>query len=368
MMLSSFRWLRPATVAVVLCLLYIGFIYIYYGRNPLEFVRPTPSGSQGYDGQFAYCIALDPVYPAPCLDVPAYRYQRILHPLLARYVGLLNEVGIIWALLAINIAGLFVGTLALESLLVDLKVSRWYALIYGLFGGIFFAVRVNTAEPLVYGLVLAAIWLAGKQRWTLHALLLSLAAFSKETTLIFTAAYVALFVLERRWRDAVRLVIIAVIPFAVWQVVLRAWFGTFGVGSGGAMATPFEIIPFMGVWRIGLEGGARVFAVVGFPALLFGVLPALWGLWRAGREVLAWLSNREGGAVVTRRYEYALLLLAQAAIMLFVPFSTYRESLGLARFMPGLVAMVLLYAALRRERRALTYSSLWLVWGLQMLG
>lgn len=353
------RWrlLRPVTLALVIYLIYFALLYFRNGSNPLEFVYPTISGSAGYDGQFAYCIALDPSNAAPCLDVPAYRYQRILHPITARFLGLQNSVGIIWALLAINVAGMMLGTLALESLLVNLKVSRWYALIYALFGGVFFAARVNTPEPLAYGLVLAAIWSAARKQWTLQAILLLVAALAKETTLIFTAAYLAQFVLDRRWWATLRLLLIAVLPLVIWQFVLRSWFGAFGVGSGGAMATPFEIIPFMGIWRIGLEKGIAALLLFGFPALLFAVVPTLWGLWKGGRDLIS-----------GRRNEYTLLLLANAAIMLFVPYSTYREALGLARFMPGLVAVVLLYAALKRERRALIYSSLWLVWGLLLVG
>ncbi len=39
---------------------------------------------EGYDGQFVYYVALnpDPTSVGPRLDVPAYRYQRILYPIL----------------------------------------------------------------------------------------------------------------------------------------------------------------------------------------------------------------------------------------------------------------------------------------------
>ena len=47
--------------------------------------------------------------------------------------------------------------------------------------------------------------------------------------------------------------------------------------------------------------------------------------------------------------------------MAFVPFSTYREPLGVFRFIVGLVLAHLLYAALRYPRaRAMVYSTLWL--------
>src|SRR5664279_5428507 len=97
--------LRPWIVAVLLCVGYLGFVFLnYYGlhfdtQSPrvagiplnlgllpmrysgqaLEFIWPTSAGAAGYDGQFTYDIAANPLHAAPKLDVPAYRYQRILH-------------------------------------------------------------------------------------------------------------------------------------------------------------------------------------------------------------------------------------------------------------------------------------------------
>ncbi len=47
-----------------------------------QYSEGVASGSEGYDGQFAYYIALipDPNVVDVYLDVPAYRYQRILLP------------------------------------------------------------------------------------------------------------------------------------------------------------------------------------------------------------------------------------------------------------------------------------------------
>ena len=42
----------------------------------------SPAG--GYDGQFAYQIAHDPANGWQKVDLPAYRYQRILYPIATR--------------------------------------------------------------------------------------------------------------------------------------------------------------------------------------------------------------------------------------------------------------------------------------------
>jgi hypothetical protein len=156
--------------------------------------------------------------------------------------------------------------------------------------------------------------------------------------------------LNRRWWDALRMGLIVGVPFAAWQIALYQWFGEFGIGSGGALATPFEIIPYMGVWRIALEGGILVFAILGLLVIPAAVLPSGWALWRTYKDLIR-----------HKKYDlYVCLLLANAAIMPFVPFSTYREFLGLLRFIPGLVLMIVLYAARQKRRRPLIYSTLWI--------
>jgi hypothetical protein len=373
--------IRPWMVASGLCALYLGLILFRHGSpfdaawptlagKPLslgiltvrmrgganEFIWPGATRQEGYDGQFTYAIALDLANVAPRLDVPGYRYQRILQPVLVRLLSLGHEPLIPWLIVLTDLAALAAGTAALDRLLIAERVNRWYALVYGLFGGIFFAVRVGTSEPLAYGLVLLAILAGQRGRLTWQAILLALAALTKETTLFFVAGYALYSILERRWRDVVRFGVIAAAPFAVWQIVLAIWLGKPGIGSGGAMATPFEIVPFNGIWR--LAGyGLTVFFVVGLLPILFAMLPTLWALWRGVTDTIR-----------RRWHPYVFLMLANAAIMPFVPFSTYREPLAVARFLPGLVTGVLLYAALRKSRRALTYSTLWVLLGLVLLG
>jgi EamA domain-containing membrane protein RarD len=140
------------------------------------------------------------------------------------------------------------------------------------------------------------------------------------------------------------------IPFVIWQIVLYRWLGEFGIGSGGAKATPFEIIPFLGVLKIATEGSVAAFLVLGVLLVIpAAVLPTVWAL----RETVRDLRQRKWEL-------YSCLLLANAAVMPFVPFSTYREPLGLLRFIPGLVVMVVLYAAHFKRRRPLLYSTLWI--------
>ncbi len=311
------------------------------------------------------------------IDVPAYRYQRILYPILARLLAFGQTRLIPYALLAISLAALAAGTALIELLLLAERVNRWYALTYGLFSGVFVAVRYSTNEPLAYGLVIAGIAAAQRgiaadarssaepsgtvsngSRWMiLSAGLFALAALTKETTLFFAAGYALYFLTQRRWGAALLISIVPLLPFAAVQVWLHSWLGSWGIGSGGAMATPFEIIPFNGIWRIGADGGLTIFILFAIILIPAAVLPTLWALWHTLRDV-----------VRRRWHPYVFVLLANAAIMPFVPYSTYREPLGIFRFMSGLVISVLLYGALRKARRVLNYSTLWIVFGARVWG
>ena len=303
---------------------------------------------RGYDGQFAYYIARDPGGSPPCLDAPAYRMQRILLPVLARVLSLGQTALIPWALVLVNLIALVGGTALLEDLLEAAKARRWFALSYGLYIGVFMAVRLSTTEPLAYGLVIAGIWLGARDRWW-AASIAGAGRVRQGIAALFAAGYALHFALNRAgatrpgsrwWRRPAR------------RLADRAGglAGSAGSCSGGAKATPFEIIPFAGVLKIGTEGSLAALVVLGLLVIPAAVVPSLWALWRTVSD----LRREHWGP-------YTCLLFANAAVMPFVPFSTYREFLGLLRFIPGLVLMVVLYAAQHKHQRPLVYSTLWIV-------
>lgn len=339
-------------------LLVVGVVIGAAGGDPLalaeigtRFSLSDPAGTEGYDGQFVYYIARDPnpETVAPLLDVPAYRYQRILLPLLARLLGLGQPVWIAWALPLVTILSQVAGTWAVGELLGMWGISRRYALAYGLYVGFVLAVRVDLPEPLAYGLVAGALLarFRGHTRWSW--VLYGLALFAKEVAVIFVAAQLAADLLERRWHEAGGLALIALLPYALFQAWLWLAFGQLGLGSGGNMATPFEVVPFMGLLRIGTESLVYLAAML----VVFGpavILPVVWGLWRAAKSFLAGERN--------------VLVLAvglNALAIVFLPYSTFRETGGLLRFACGLALALLLYAGRYRSGRALRYSFLWLV-------
>jgi hypothetical protein len=334
-------------------LVYVVVTLARYDGDPLAFavVCPDPSriptGTCGYDGQFVYAIAVNSAGD-DLFDVPAYRYQRILYPVLARVTGLGQPGLIAWTLIAINLIALIAGTAILEAILDGYDASRWYALAYGLCAGTLMALRLDLTEPLAYALALGGVWAALQSRILWCGALFALAALTKETTLVMAAGVAASYAVQRDLRNALVVAAFAVMPFVAWQFALYMRFGQFGIGSGGALGTPFEVIPLRGWWSLAaIHLGA--FAVISLIMLPMAIIPALLGLWCSLRDF------------VRRHFDLpALLLFTSAVAILFTPQSTFREPLGMARFVVGLVAATLIYAASRQSKRGLNYALLWI--------
>lgn len=310
-----------------------------------------PDGTQGYDGQFAYYIAVepDPEIVASRLDVPAYRYQRILLPALARTLALGQERWIPWALLGINLGAHVGGTWLLVDHLSRRQRSAHYALIYALWAGLLGGVGLHLHEPLAYALVAAAWFARLKRSWALGAVLLGLSLFAKETTIFFWAAALVVDLIRRRWWSSGWLCA-GGLAYGLWQLYLWRAFGSPGIGSGGDMATPFELVPFIGLAKVGMVN-LRLFGVY---ALLFGpgiVLPCLWGLYAGGKAIMRGELDADG-----------LALAFNAAVIPFLPFSTFREPLGLIRVATGLMLALVYFAAHRRGQRVLNYAMFWAVY------
>lgn len=378
-------WLyHPSFLITIGALFYALLVIIIQNGDPLALVtlgtRATQGisaeegGTEGYDGQFVYFIARDPI-SAPFFiarggDIPEYRFQRILLPIFGRGLALGNESLIPFTLLAVNLVALWAGSIALERLLVGFGVSRWYILGYALTIAIFGTVRLSLPEGLAYGLVVGGIFMMHRDRWLWGAWLFGLSAVSKETTLIFVAGYALWMLTQRQFWRLGWFMGVSTIPFIALQLGLYAKFGAFGVGSGGAMATSFEVIPFGGVLQIVTTVIQAVSEALAEPnpnvgtilfragtglmifAILLGVFvitPTIWGLKRF------WLDFRAKNVDI-----WAILLGLNALVMLFVPFSTYREPLGILRFIAGLQVAVILYSAQRGNKRALRNSTIWI--------
>jgi hypothetical protein len=336
--------LAPALLATLAALAYLGWVLARSDGDPLAFAKlgtqfsdTNPNGTEGYDGQFAYYIAVNPspADVAPHLDIPAYRYQRILYPLLARLAAGGNATLIAWTLPLLNVLCLFVLVWQTGFLFLERKGSVWPALLIGLWAGVIGSVRLDLAEPLALVLTVVALRAAGPnldRHLFVTTLLLAAAMFAKETSLAFAAGFLLWSLTQRRWKHAASFCL-SFVPYAAFQIWLWQMFGSPGIGSGGAGSSPFGWFPFIGFFTVGTIS-VKVFtalALVYLPGLLF---PCGYGL---VKPVL------DG---IKRRFTpEAALLFVQALVVSLAPFSTFREPLGILRLACGLILCMHLYAA-----------------------
>jgi hypothetical protein len=349
---------RPAFTSLAILLLMVCFVILRADGNPLELARlgtiysqNDPNGTEGYDGQFVYYIARDPnpQHVQSLLDVPAYRYQRILLPLAANILAAGHDNLIPWVIPLLVLISQFIGTWIVGELLFRWGISPWYAMTYGLWVGFTLSIRLDLPEPVAYALVAGAILAQERKKNLISYILFGLGLFAKEVTILFVAATLLSLLLQKKWSHLVSLLSIAILPYCIFQYWLLQVFGQAGIGSGGAMATSFELIPFMGLFRIfsfsAVYGMAMLIVFV--PSL---ILPSIWGIVASIRKLI----DRDTSVVV-----FALFFNALA--IAFLPFSTFREPGGLLRFACGLVLAVLLFAARFAITRVLRYSQLWMI-------
>jgi hypothetical protein len=329
----------PGLLALLVCCVIVGVVYFTHGRDPLafaligaRFASGDPAGVKGYDGQFAYYIAADPVGALARLDNPAYRYQRILYPMLARLLSLGHPAIVPWALVLINVISLSLSAELLGRMLGRRNLSPYLALLLPLWLGQVFALRADLNEPLCYLLVVVTLWLYERERHTLSAGALAASALAKEVGLLFLPSIVLVMALQKRWRLAFRYSLIVCTPYVLLQVLLRGWIGRSGLAGAGGR---FERIPFLG-FTFSEPLAARFFLVLLVAVPVSGLLAL------AVRQILQ-----------TPRSVYGWALLTNCLFVVFLPRRTTIDVLAVFRVTTGVIVAALPFCAAHGWRRAL---------------
>jgi hypothetical protein len=239
-----------------------------HGWDPSWFVRAgdwycdptqTPTGlyvaeeGGGYDGQFFYGLALDPLGARPTrfgitLDNPPYRQQRILYPVLAWLASLGGRPALVpAALLGVNLAALcalaYVGGAYARSLG---RAGAWGAPL-SLYPGLAFGLLLCLAEPVAVALCVGGLLLLRHDRPLSAAVALTLAVLAKETTLLVPVAVL----LASPRTGGCRRAVVSGVPLAVWaawQLALLSRWGQLPLLAGaGNVGVPLAgLIEFLG--------------------------------------------------------------------------------------------------------------------------
>lgn len=317
------RWLRsPWTpvVIVLVCYTWWTLAFLHAGHDVHDFIHVGRNFAQqstksatinaafgpdyhydpivGYDGQFCYFVALDPVNARYYIDRPAFRYARILYPMAARLLAFGQSALIPYTLLLINWLAVGGGTLLVALWLQRKGRPTWLAIFYGLYSGLFIAYGRDLTEPLSYGLVALAIYLfdfGGRRRLVWSGLAFAGALLARETTVVFAGLYgiAPLFAalatgdganalrgwrdrllasVRSGWRNAVLLLSVAFAPYLLYKLFLGLWLNDPGVRSD---LSP-QFIPFGGLlvyWPWPTLGWTIATLVI--PALVCAVLGLL---------------------------------------------------------------------------------------------
>jgi hypothetical protein len=257
----------------------------------------------GYDGEFFYFIAADPVNARYYVDNAPYRYTKILYPMLARGLALGRVDLIPYTLLLINWFAVGAGTALVATWLIRRRLSPWLALVYGLYPGIFIGFQRDLTEPLSYALVALAIYLFDYgTTWRILAAagVFALAGLTRDKSLIFPALYAASLFLAGVWavapRDRLRVLLrnvpravvfsaIAAGPLALWKLFILYWLHSTTVTQEAGTVTPFG--------AIGVRDSMNASTVMGIPSV---VLPglicggmALWAIYKREWDVKIWV-------------------------------------------------------------------------------
>ncbi len=217
--------------------------------------------SNGYDGQFYYRMAVAPFSFAPVaggvhFDVPVYRSQRFLYPLLAWLASLGRPALAPAALFGVNLLGIGAIAAAALRLARAIHLPAAAALAIVLWPGFTVALTHDTSEIVSEAFLVVALLCYARQRTVGYALLGAAATLTRETTaLVFGGVLLADvvraltggFARGTARRRTLLCDLALLLPLVAWHEALPLlWHQT---TPEGVLAHDFSW-PFTGPWRV----------------------------------------------------------------------------------------------------------------------
>jgi hypothetical protein len=262
---------------------------------------PRIESVDGYDGQFVYRLAIDPLTRRVTdhgitLDNPGYRQQRIATAALAHVIAWLPGVGIALALILVNALAVAVAMWMGTRLASDAGRHPGWGLVLAAPACLPISVGRDLPEPLAWAALLTGLFLVRQGRWPWAATAFTVAVLARETSLVVVVGF-AVAGLIRRQRQALWLLVPLAVEAAwqgwlthVWSVVpIRQGDSNTSVPFAGALSSLFA-----GPTSAGSTPALRwVFAIERVATLTLIVAAAWLILRRRTRislgETLAWL-------------------------------------------------------------------------------
>ena len=238
----------PWVVLAIVSIVYLLFINARLGAHGYDasyfvtagdkFCNPhlVPKGlrvinrSSGYDGQFYYRLALNPFTSRPTefgvtFDNPQHRQQRIAYPFLVWVLSMGRADRVPVLLIVVNYLALcligWVGGAYAQSM----RQHALWGVVLPLYPGFLLTLSRDLAEILEVGFLLAGLLLIRRGNHRAATILLTLAALTKETSLLVPVSLIFA-ALAGTWQGKGtrelpwRLSLVPLITYGVWQVLL----------------------------------------------------------------------------------------------------------------------------------------------------
>ncbi|EKD28384.1 MAG: hypothetical protein ACD_79C00321G0001, partial [uncultured bacterium] len=207
----------------------------YYSKAILGEKVFVLKNSAGYDGQFFLYMCHDLNGNSEIIkqiDVPAYRYQRIMYPLLVYLISFGQNNIFSPILILVNIISIIFTVYVLILFLRKNDMNIWYSLLYPCISGLVLCVMRDLPGPLDILFIVCAFYFYSGGKYLQSAIFLSLAFLTRETSLLLLAGFMfdILFV-KKRHRDVFYFVFSA-IPWALWQGYLFSQFKQLSFSGG----------------------------------------------------------------------------------------------------------------------------------------
>ena len=234
--------------------------FVYAGDKEVNVAQAPKSlyvypNSFGFDGIMFYGIALDPfakhrTIDGITLDLPAFRFQRIVYPALVYVSTGGDPSAVAWGLIAWNLAGMgALGCLGALLAMSSGRDSKW-GFTLGLAPAFAISLGLDTAEVLAACFLFAGLLLLRNRRFGWATAALSIAALTRETTLIVCAGGILIW-FWRRARGApdrgpsLWAFLTPAVVEGLWQIALWRRWGKLPVFTGRAIDFGFPLRGFL---------------------------------------------------------------------------------------------------------------------------
>jgi hypothetical protein len=320
----------------------------------------------GFDGQFFYFIALDPSQPVICSAHPRpprcaldqafgiVRAERVLYPYTAALLTLGHTDWVPLTLLLVNFAAILVTVWLVGRMCVAAGASPWLGAAAGLYCGEMQGFLRDLADPFAVLWVVLAVYLLRRERYLGSALAVAAALLTREQLVLTVPLLFLPLAILGRWRTLAQCALIALLPFAAWQTVLRLLWGQWPLSSGdtqgAGVADGILPLPFHGLFE---KSANPQFAMI----LAFVVVPLLLA---CGASLLALgLAQQRSGWRAMLADPVPLLVLLYAVLLSLTSWILWQDMWTPSRLAALPVVLgVLVVAGLPRPQLRTSYATL----------